>query len=299
MATSIPLTFRAAPFPEGYKADPEQMKNDIVARLYAESTEAISFFAAGSIAPSSNVGPWLKNGVTWYVWSDGLAMYVPQIIESASLGYIAATVAPDPAVYTFWIELNGGGKAIAIKYYSTGAWRDVYEDKFATYSTTAQMNAAIAAAVASIPVFASYPAQGYAAAQTVAIDGTAYKVAYTTATINPAPSPFDTTNRRYIAPANGTYNISVSTQFDNDTGVAAGMEVGVGLYKNGVLLGNGMGDIDNTPSPNGDRWSPGFSGLVALVATDYLEIFTFAQDGVNAGNITLTVSQFSVNRVST
>jgi hypothetical protein len=133
MANSIPLTFRAAPFPEGYVAGPEQMKNDLVARLYAESTESISFFASGSVAPSSNVGPWLKNGEEWYVWSSTLAMYVPQVIGSESLGYVAQLAAPDPTIYTFWIELNGSGKAIAIKYYSGGAWKDVYEDKFAAY----------------------------------------------------------------------------------------------------------------------------------------------------------------------
>lgn len=306
MANSIPLTFRAAPFPEGYKAEPEQLKNDIVARLYAESTEAISFFAAGSVAPSSNVGPWLRNGQTWYVWDDGLAMYVPQVLAPESLGYTASAVAPDQTIYTFWIELNGSGKAIAIKYYSGGAWKDVYEDKFATfqttagmasYSTTTQMDAAIAAAIAAIPSSNSYRAQAVAGPQTIAIDGNQYKLAFSTAIINPAPAPFDTTNRRYIAPADGGYWVSVSTQWDNDTGTPSGMEVSIALYKNGVYVGNQMGDIDSTPSPNGARWSPGFSGLVELVETDYLEIYASINDGVNAGNITLTGSQFSIAKV--
>lgn len=307
MSQSIPLTFRAAPFPEGYQADPEQLKNDIVARLYAESTEAISFFASGSIAPSSNVGPWLKDGKSWYVWSDGLAMYIPQVLQPQSLGYIAQLAAPDHTIYTFWIQLDGAGKATAINYYSGGAWKDVYEDKFATInaawaagdsSTLASANAYTNGAVASSS-FPSYPAQGIVAApQTVAVDGNDYKVALTVASINPAPAPFDTTNRRYIAPAAGVYATSATCQIDNGTGAAATMETGLSLFKNGVYAGNALADLDGTPNPNGGRWSPGFAGLISLAQNDYLELFVRGEDTVDTGNIIVSTAQMSVNRIS-
>ncbi len=306
MSNSIPLTFRSAPFPDGYKAGPEEFKNDLVARLYAESTDTISFFAAGSIAPTSNVGPWLNNGITWYVWSDSLGMYVPQVMESASLGYIASAVAPDPDVYTFWIELNGSGKAISINYYYSGTWHDVYEDRYQTiagmssYSTTTDMNAAIAAAVAGIPSSSSYPGKGVTdmGGQSVLINSTPQKVNLMVAVINPDPSPWDITNRRYIAPVDGIYAVDCSTQFDNVTGTASGMQVEIELYKNGAFVGEAMADLDNTPSPSGDRWSPGFGGLVSLAQNDYIELFVTADDGVNTGLLSLTVAQMSVNRVS-
>jgi len=167
MANSIPLTFRAAPFPEGYKADPEQLKNDIVARLYAESTESISFFASGSVAPSSNVGPWLKNGTEWWVWSDDSADYIPMPVPQVSLKYAVQFDEPDPASYLFWIQLDVNGSPLAVKTYYSGAWVDVYSASLgsymtvaafntaiAAYSTTAQMNTAISAAISA--ALASY-----------------------------------------------------------------------------------------------------------------------------------------------
>lgn len=300
MAT-IPLTFRAAPFPEGYRADPEKLKNDIVARLYAESTQAISFFASGSVAPSSNVGPWLKNGTEWYVWSDDLAMYIPQPVPQGSLRYVAQFDPPDESIYIFWIQLDVTGKAIAIKYFSGGAWKDVYEDKFATYSTTTEMNTAIAAAIAGIPPsppFAVYPAQGFAAGQAIPVDSAPHKIAFSVASINPAPAPFDTILYRYVAPADGIYLVSFSCQLDNAGANVATVQAAVGLNKNGVFAGNSMGDLDNTPSPNGSRWSPGFSGLIQLVASDYLEVVADLDDGVGVGNLIVASAQFSINRVT-
>lgn len=237
--------------------------------------------------------------------------YVPQLIDEASLGYTIGANPPDPSIYRFWISTTVGGSPLAINVYYSGAWVDVYaatlvsyqtiaafNTAIAAYSTTTAMNAAIAAAIAGIPTVATYPAQGVATMQTITISGIAQKVALTADPINPAPSPFDTTNRRYIAPSDGIYLVAASTQFDNDTGTASGMEVGIELYKNNAFVGNSMGDEDNTPSPNGARWSPGFAGLVQLVAGDYIELFATVMDGVNTGNITLTVAQMSVSRVS-
>lgn len=150
MPTTVPLNFRVYPIPRNFKGDINALAQAIAARLTAESGSQISFFASGSTAPTSDVGPWW-DGSKWWRWDTGTASYVAQEIGDASLGYIAQLAAPDQTIYTFWIELDGGGKAQSIKYYSGGAWKDVYEDKFATYSTTTAMNAAIAAAIASIP----------------------------------------------------------------------------------------------------------------------------------------------------
>jgi hypothetical protein len=200
----------------------------------------------------------------------------------------------------------------AIAAYSTTAQMNTaISSALAPYATTAAMNAAIAASAAStlasangytnsqIAALTTYPAQGVSVGtQTVAIDGVAHKVNLGSAPINPAPAPFDTGNSRYVAPATGIYQVSASTQFDNDTGNAALMEVILGLFKNGVFVGDALGDQDSTPSPNGSRWSPSFSGLVALTAGDYLELFTTVNDGGSGGNITVTVAQLSVNRAS-
>ncbi len=98
----------------------------------------------------SNVGAWLKNGITWYVWDVVTGAYIPEVIESQSLKYIAQAAAPDPTKYTFWIKLDGGGVAQSIQYYSGGTWNDVYASTFANIYTKAQTDAAIAAAFANV-----------------------------------------------------------------------------------------------------------------------------------------------------
>lgn len=297
MSYSVPLTFRSAPFPDDYRADPEQFKNDLVARLYAESTENISFFVTGSIAPSSNVGPWLKDGMEWWVWSDTDAAYIPQVIPQIALRFIASNTSPDQNDYVFWIELDGTGKAIAIKYYSGGAWKDVYEDKFAEYYTSAQTDAAITTAIGGL---SNYPAQGVTGVspQSIPTTSTPTKIQFSVAAINPSPAPFNTSTYRYIAPATGTYHVSTSSQVDNVTGTASSMEVSVSLYKNGVFAGNALADLDSTSVPSGNRWSPGFAGLISLNQGDYIEIWCTAADGVGSGTVDVTVAQFSIFRVA-
>jgi microcystin-dependent protein len=151
MPTQIPLNFRMAPIPADFAGTPQQFGEVLTGRLSAESAVNISFFVSGPTAPTSDYGPWLKNGLTWWTFDTVTGAYVPQPLEAQSLKYIASATSPSPTQYVFWIELDGTGKAQAIKYYSGGAWKDVYEDKFALYSTTTQMNAAIASAAARIP----------------------------------------------------------------------------------------------------------------------------------------------------
>lgn len=298
MANQIPLNFRAAPLNEGFVGNLQQFADALVSRLYAESTDSIAFFAAGSVAPTSNVGPWWKNDEEWYKWDTVTGAYVPQAIGQAALKWIASATAPDQTIYTFWIELDGAGKAQAINYYSGGAWKDVYEDTWANYSTTAQMNAAIAAAIGGQ---SAYAALAYGAttpyAQSIPVDAAYHKMELDGVHFDPS-GVFNIAASRFVAPAAGVYHLDVGTQFDNDTGTASGMEVLIALYKNGTASGEGLGDFDGIPSPNGSRWSPQFSGLITLAQNDFLEVWVSASDGVNSGNIDLSAFTFSIYRVS-
>ena len=158
MGAPLPLTFSAAPLPPGNKT-PQDWADALVARLVARSTISIAFFVTGTTAPTSDMGPWLNTGTNpgWYFWDIGTSTYVPMPIPQASLrwyiGQVTGSVPPDPdpAVYDFWIVLNGSGVAIDLQTYSGGAWTSI----LAGYSTTAQMNAAIAAAT---PI--TYPFKG-------------------------------------------------------------------------------------------------------------------------------------------
>ena len=117
-------------------------------------------FVTGSTAPTSDVGPWLKNGTEWWVWDSVSGAYVSITIAQESLGYYIGSTTPDETIYQFWIQTTAPGSPLAVKIYYGGAWVDVYATLLATYQTVAAMAAyytstqtdsAIAAAVASIP----------------------------------------------------------------------------------------------------------------------------------------------------
>lgn len=284
---SLPSTFRGTP---------QEFADLLAANAKVFTEQQFALFVTGSTAPTSDVGPWLANGNEWRVWDSGLGQYVPITIDQDSLGYFIGSTTPDQNVYQFWIQTDGSGSPLALKTYYSGAWVDVYAATLANYSTTSQMNTAINNAVAGV-TFASYPARGTnAAAQSIPVDGTPHKVTVDTAAINPSPAPLNTSTSRYVAPAVGTYCVALTSQFDNDTGTASGMQVCVEIYKNGVNQGLGM--CDATPSPNGSRWYVMFTSLVTMSVNDYLEVWVTATDGVNTGAIDLTTFDFNVFRVS-
>src|SRR4249919_2171094 len=130
-ATQIPLTFRLAPLPTAFVGTPQQLATAIVERLSAVSANTISFFASGSVAPTSNVGPWLKNDQTWYVWSDTLATYIPEVIAPQALGYTFSQSAPDQNQFKIWFKLDSSNNPNGIFIYANGSWQDVYAQQFA------------------------------------------------------------------------------------------------------------------------------------------------------------------------
>lgn len=308
MPNQLPVTIDFGTLPatgQGYT--PQEFANRLGTNGRIFTEQAFALFVTGSTAPTSDVGPWAANGNTWYYWDSVSGSYVPFLIPQASLKFTVGSVTPDPAIYQFWIETTGPGSPLAVKTYFSGAWVDVYATKLgdyltvaafnatlAGYSTTAQMNAAIASAVGAAT---SYPAQGTnSAPQSIAVDSAPHKLTLDTGAINPSPAPFNVALYRYIAPAAGIYAVEATSQFDNDTGVSADMEVLLQLYKNGA--NSGIGDIDGTPSPNGDRWSPSFGTIISMAANDYLELYVTAQDGVGTNAIDLTTARLSVWRIS-
>jgi hypothetical protein len=348
MANQLPLTIDFGSLPTtGAGYTPQQLldRAGLNGRIFTEQTFAL--FTSGTTAPTSDTGPWVKNGNTWYYWSNGTGSYVPFLLEQESLAYFIGAAAPDQNIYQFWIETAGNGSPLALKTYYNGAWTDVYATvvsnylttaaaaatyltianaaatylttvtaaatyltqanagttyltqanaatTYATqalYSTTAVTTAAIAAAVASYPASATHIAP-----QTVAVTGAAIKCTLDTVHFNPAPIPFNTTTYRYIAPVDGYYLVTCSTQIDNATGTAATMQCILSVYKNGSDYGSG--GIDATPSPNGARWAPTLSTMVKLLQNEYVEVFLTCEDGVDTGNVTLTDIDFSVVKVS-
>lgn len=55
----------------------QELANAFAERIVVTPSQAFSSFAVGSVEPSSNVGPWLKNCLMWFVFDDVTARYVP------------------------------------------------------------------------------------------------------------------------------------------------------------------------------------------------------------------------------
>lgn len=99
----------------------------------------------------------------------------------------------------------------------------------------------------------------------------------------------------YTAKTAGIYRVSGYLQVDNDTGVAATMELAIRVVKNGVTIILASGE--NTPSPSGARWYPKVMGTVQLAASDTLELQLTANDGTNTGAIDASNGNLSIERV--
>jgi len=299
MATQVPLNFRVHPFPAGYDKPINEFAQDFANRLRGFSSSPTALIASGTVLPTSDVGPfWKEDTREWYGWNAGTGTYIAQAIGDESLGYIAQiSPGPNQAVYTFWIELDGTGKAKSIRYYSGGAWKDVYEDKFAQYPTTAQMNAAISAAIGGSSSSA-VPVEAFinGGSQSVLADGTFDKVVLSGELVDPEGA-WNTTNSEFTAPESGTYVVSAWAQVDNDTATASGMEVLLALFVNNVQYGVPEGT--SVASPPSGRWFPNLSGkIVALSQNDVLDLRLAPGDGVGSGNVTITHARISIHKIA-
>lgn len=80
-AQPIRLTVTVGNLPEGYcPANFQQFATDFAARLIVTPNQNNSTFVTGSIEPTSNVGPWLKDCLEWFVFEDSTGRYRPETI---------------------------------------------------------------------------------------------------------------------------------------------------------------------------------------------------------------------------
>src|SRR6478609_3296710 len=132
MASNVlPLTIQGSALPPNVRWTPQQIADFIWEKARIVTSQSYALFVTGSTEPSSNVGPWLKDGTEWWVWNNDSGDYQPIAVPEASLGYFIGAVAPDPAVFRFWIETTVGGSPLALKIYYSGSWVDVYAAQLA------------------------------------------------------------------------------------------------------------------------------------------------------------------------
>lgn len=102
------LFIQGAPLPPDFDGTPQEYFEAMLKRMRIVTPQGIVFFVTGSVKPSSDEGPWLKNGTQWWVWDDDAADYVPLDI-SASLPplFFLQEDEPESGVDTgLWFRIN-------------------------------------------------------------------------------------------------------------------------------------------------------------------------------------------------
>lgn len=267
-----PVTFNitVGAIPENFEGNLQATLELFASRLIIAPSVPWSSFVVGGAQPSSNVGPWLKDGIELWVWSDALATYIPQVISNEALKYSVSTATPDQNKYLLWVDLNSPQ---ALKYHNGTTWVDVYATKFADYSTTTQMNAAIAAATAALAVGkGAFSARANGGAQTVVFSGPGLKsgvVALPVEAFDP-DSAFDPTISRFVAPLNGYYQFNAAMQISTSGGSPTDLNV-VGFFR---LNGSNVRILNDEAGPDATNGrSLVGSCFMQLTAGDTVELW--------------------------
>jgi hypothetical protein len=127
------LIIQAAPLPVTFQGTPNDFLAAMVQRMRVVSPNGANFIFIGDVAPTTNVGPWLKGGTQWYVWSDVSNSYVPlDVSQSITIPYFIGNAQPATNEPPLWLQTtanstdndpNGFGTPIGWYFWNGSAWQ--------------------------------------------------------------------------------------------------------------------------------------------------------------------------------
>jgi len=276
MPSPVQFNVSAGTLPPNFTGTPQQFLDAIAGLLLVTPVEDWNSFVVGSAAPTSDVGPWLKNGQEWWVWSSTAGAYVPLILDDLSIRRFIGETAPLSTEYDVWIQTNSSGVPQAVKIYNAGNWVDVYAATLSNYYTKAEYNTAFAK-------FQTYAGNN----QFITAGALASKVDFDAVSFQTGVT-FDTTNHRFVAPATGYYSFTASLRMDNTaSSTPTGQSINIEFRVNGVPLRYvehpiGTAVVGNTFS---------VSAMASLTQNDYVEVWV--QVGIGTGSATWQVTSDS------
>lgn len=307
MPAPVEFTITMSALSAGFNGDPQELADEIAARLTITPSEPWSSFINGGAEPTSDVGPWLRLGQEWRVWDVGLGAYTYHVQNGAGIvdGTVTGAKLTAGAVGT----TNLADDSVTLAKFADGTAKGVLTFNASGVPTisAAGTNGWVLTQSASGPVMAALPAASPFAAyvgtatlnggQAIPADVAAHKMTLDTPIIN-GDGAFVIASSRYVALADGKYHLDVTSQFDVGAGNAALMQISLALYKNGILATEGIGGFANAVSPTGGRWPVNFGGVIELALNDFIEVFATIDDGSGTNIVDLTTWDFSVFRVS-
>lgn len=99
------LLIQASKLPATFKGKPQDLFDTMIRRMKIVSPTGTNFIFIGDTEPTSNVGPWLRDGTKWYVFDDDTKRYVPlDISDSETVWYQIGKNAPSSAVPPVWLR---------------------------------------------------------------------------------------------------------------------------------------------------------------------------------------------------
>lgn len=134
---STNLLIEMGQIPPTFRGTPGEFANEMVRRMKIVSPSGTNFIFIGDVEPTSNVGPWLKGGVSWYVFDETVKRYVPlDISASETRWYSIGASVPLTTNPPVWIRTTRDatednptyGDTIEILTWTGAAWGTILAD---------------------------------------------------------------------------------------------------------------------------------------------------------------------------
>lgn len=117
------LVLVAANLPDHFQGTPQQYFAAILARMKIMSPAGTTFFVISDAEPTSNQGPWLKEGKKWYVFDEATKRYVPLDISDSDEHIVqTGSATPTTSLPPIWLRTTTTGKPIAWYFWDGTAW---------------------------------------------------------------------------------------------------------------------------------------------------------------------------------
>lgn len=275
MPAPVEFTISLAALTPGFSGDPQALATEIAQRLTISPSEPWSSFVNGGAQPSSNVGPWLKNGNEWWVWSAALGTYTYHSQNGA--GLVAKSV-PLTAL------ADGSPKSV-LTYDASG--------RPALISGVAGQGIVLDAS--GLPAFSS-PITGNffvlraSASQDYVADGVHHPVHFNLTSDAVGVTP-DLANYRVPIPENSTWQFGASLQIESINGAHTNSEhfVAIRPYQLDAVA---LGSLDTQPT-NVTRLGLQTGGVYKFGAAGYVDVIVASTN--NTGGTDYSVSTNGTN----
>ena len=117
------LLLEVAPLPPTFKGKPQDLVDQLVRRARIVSPSGTSFIYTGDTEPTSNVGPWLRDGTKWYVWDETTKRYIPLDISDSDVEWFHfGATSPTSSEPPVWLRTDDSGNPIGWYLWINNAW---------------------------------------------------------------------------------------------------------------------------------------------------------------------------------